>query len=1091
MFSGLSYISLALQPFKIITNTDFMNFKKINNLTGWIVFAIAFFVYLITMERTVSFWDCGEFLSTAYKLEVGHSPGAPLFMLLGRLFGMFAGPQNVAMCINSLSALTSGLTILFLFWTITHFANKLLVKAGEELTTSKLIAIIGAGAVGALAYTFSDTFWFSAVEAEVYASSSFFTAIVFWAILKWEHSADAPHADRWLVLISYLMGLSIGVHLLNLLTIPALAMVYYFRRYKPTLTGGIVAFVVGCVLLGLVQVGLIQYLPIFASKFELLFVNELGLPFDSGALFFILLLCLVFIIALIKEKKPWHHIALRVLLLVIILIGTGSSILMKVLLIGLLAAQYFFFKTPEKAKSVLHMATLCILFTIIGYSSYICIIIRSRADVPIDMTNPDDVLSLLSYLQRDQYGSQPILFGPDYNSQPDGPGESKPIYAERKNPEGKGGRYEMIGTRYISASYPSDQTRFFPRLYDQGHASFYKNYLQLGNDDRPTASDNYSFFFKYQMNWMWWRYFMWNYAGRENDFAGTSYGEPQNGNWISGIKPIDKMFGRGDIDTLPEFYKHNRARNQFYFLPFILGILGLVYQFNRDKRDGIVVSLLFFFTGIAIVIYLNNTPQQPRERDYAYAGATYAFAIWIGLGVLMVSDWLRKFIKQGSGAPAIATIVCLAGVPVLMASQNWDDHDRSQKSLARSTAYNVLSSCDKNAILFTVGDNDTYPLWYMQEIEGYRQDVRIINLSLLGIDWYIDQLNYKINDADAVPMIWKPKDYEADKRNAIVYRPIPGIPADRYLDLEQVLQFTISDDKQNQLESRNGEFYNMLPTKNVAVKVDKAAVLRNGLVSLADSAKILDQIAFTIPKDELYKPDLGILNIVAGVAKDGWRRPIYFSAGFPGGGDFQGMDEYIVLEGLANKLVPIRTGGSSPEMGAPQMANNSKSLDLFLNRFLWGGTDKTNIYFDEKNKAMLMTYRLSGAKIAESLVREGRKADAIKLLDKITASITYESYQYDQAMWSVIAAYYLAGAPDKARKYADIVIRDSKQMVNYITGLSNENARSLAASVDGKPSLAAMQYLAQIAAQAGDNASATKWNKDLQESAAQLGMPLK
>ena len=1066
-----------------------MNFKKINNLSGWAVFAIAFFVYLITMERTVSFWDCGEFLSTAYKLEVGHSPGAPLFMLLGRLFGMFASPQKVALCINSLSALASALTILFLFWTITHFAKRLLLKAGEDLTTGKLVAIMGAGAVGALAYTFSDTFWFSAVEAEVYATSSFFTAIVFWAILKWEHSADAPHADRWLILISYLMGLSIGVHLLNLLAIPAVAMVYYFRKYTPSLLGGLAAFAIGCLLLGFVQVGLIQYLPIFASKFELLFVNDFGLPFDSGAFFFIFLLVLVFAIALIKEKKPWHQIALRVLLAIIVLAGTGSSIVIKIILLALLAAQYFFFKTPAKAKVAFHTATLCLLFTIIGYSSYICIIIRSRADVAIDMTNPDDALSLLSYLQRDQYGAQPILMGPDYNSTPDGVGETKPIYAEKKNAEGKD-YYAMVGTRYISSSYAADQKRLFPRLYDAGHAAFYKNYLHLGEDERPTSGNNYSFFFKYQLNWMWWRYFMWNYAGRQNDFAGTSYGEPQNGNWISGIKSVDKMFGRGDIDEMPEYYKHNHARNQLYFLPLILGILGLIYQFNRERRDGVVVALLFFFTGIAIVIYLNNTPQQPRERDYAYAGATYAFAIWIGLGVLMISDWLRKVVKQGAAAPALATALCLAAVPLLMACENWDDHDRSQKTLARSTAYNVLSSCDKNAILFTVGDNDTYPLWYMQEIEGYRTDVRIVNLSLLGIDWYIDQLNYKINDAEAVPMIWKPEDYEAEKRNVVIYRPIEGIPADRYINLEEVLRFAVSNDRKTQIESRTGDFFNILPTKNVSVKVDKAAVLRNGLVSLADSAKIVDAIAFTIPKDELYKPDLGILNILAGVAKEGWKRPIYFSAGFPGGGDFQGLDEYIVLEGLANKLVPIRTPGSSPEMGAPQSINNSKSLNLFLNQFLWGGTDKKNIYFDEKNKSMLMTYRLSGAKIAESLVRAGRKADAVKLLDKIATDITYESYQYDQGMWSMIAAYYAAGAPYKARKYAEIVIRDSKQMINYISGISNDESKILAASVDGKPSLAAMQYLAQIAAQAGDNASAIKWNKDLQEYAAKLGMPL-
>lgn len=1021
-----------------------MNFKKINNLTGWAVFAIALIVYLITMERTVSFWDCGEFLSTAYRLEVGHSPGAPLFMLLGRLFGMFADPMHVALYINGLSALTSALTILFLFWTITHFAGKLLIKPGETHSRGHLLAIMGAGIVGSLAYTFSDTFWFSAVEAEVYATSSFFTAIVFWAILKWEHSADAPHADRWLVLISYLMGLSIGVHLLNLLTIPALAMVYYFRRYKASLPGGILAFVIGCVLLGAVQVGLIQGIPILASKFELLFVNSFGLPLDSGAIFFILLL-----VAFLAFVITW---------------------------------------AKKRGKYVLHMSMLCVVFALIGYSSYVCTIIRSRADVPIDMTNPDDVLSLLSYLQRDQYGAQPILSGPDFNSRPSSYKKGKPLYAETKR-DGKD-YYEMVGNRQAEPEYAAPDKRLFPRIYDNQHENFYRNYLDLPGEASPTASDNYAFFFKYQMNWMWWRYFMWNYAGRQNDFAGTSYGEPENGNWISGIKFIDKMMGRGDLDEMPEFYKHNRARNQYYFLPFILGILGLVYQFNRNRQDGTIVSLLFFFTGIAIVIYLNNTPQQPRERDYAYAGATYAFAIWIGLGVLMVADWLRKVVKRETGAAGLAGALCLVAVPLLMASQTWDDHDRSRKTLARTTAYNVLSSCDKNAILFTVGDNDTYPLWYMQEIEGYRQDVRVINLSLLGIDWYIDQLSYKINDADAVPMLWKKGDYQANKRDVVFYQEDPSIPKDRYFDIEQVMQYLTSDDRRAQVEYIPGEYANVLPTKNLAIKVDKAAVLRNGLVGVADSGRIADQILFTVPGNSLSKPDLGILNIVAGVAKEGWKRPIYFSAGFAGGGEFQGLDEYIRMEGLANKLVPVRMEGSSPEIGAPQMVNTGKSLSLFLDTFLWGGTDKKDIYFDEKNKTMMMTYRFSGAKVAAALVQEGRKADAVKLLDKIATGITYESYQYDQSMWSIVGAYYQAGAADKARRYAAVIIRDSEQMVRYISQMKEGKARELAIDVDGKSSLSAMQYLAQAAMQAGDAASAEQWARKLQQSAATLGIQL-
>ncbi len=1022
-----------------------MNFRKINNLTGWIVFAVSYIVYLATMERTVSFWDCGEFLSTAYRLEVGHSPGAPLFMLLGRLFGMFAAPQNVALYINSLSALMSGLTILFLFWTITHFARKLLVQHEDDWTTGKLVAVMGAGAVGALAYTFSDTFWFSAVEAEVYATSSFFTAIVFWAILKWEHNADAPHADRWLVLISYLMGLSIGVHLLNLLTIPALAMVYYFRRFTPTLKGGIVAFVLGCVLLGCVQVGLIQGVPILASKFELLFVNSFGLPLDSGAIFFMILLVALFVFLINWSKK--------------------------------------------KGKYILHMSMICVIFALIGYSSYVSIIIRSRADVPIDMTNPDDMLSLISYLQRDQYGAQPIVTGPDFDSKPSEYKPGKPVYAETE----KDGKvyYEQVGNRQSEPVYGGDQTRFFPRMYssDPSHENFYRQYLGINGSDAPSTADNYKFFFKYQLNWMWWRYFLWNYAGRQNDYQGSSYGEAQNGNWFSGIKPVDKFFGRGDIDQMPDSYKNNRARNQLYFLPFILGILGMVYQFNRDRRDGVIIGLLFFFTGIAIVLYLNNTPQQPRERDYAYAGATYAFAIWIGLGVLMVADWFRKFLKQGASAAMAATAICLLAVPVLMAAQEWGDHDRSQKTLARSTAYNVLSSCDSNAILFTIGDNDTYPLWYMQEIEGYRKDVRIINTSLMAIDWYIDQLRNKINAADAVPMLWKSKDYQANKRDVVFYREDPSLPKDRYFDIEQVLQFVTSDDKRTQAQIVTGEYVNMLPTKNISVKVDKAAVVRSGLVSPADTALVDNEMLFTLSGNTLTKGDLAFLNILAGVAKEGWKRPIYFSCGFAGGGDYQGLDEYVQMDGLANKLVPIRTAGSSPQIGAPQRVNLNKSLDLYTKKFLWGGAERKDIYFDEKNRYMMMTYRFSGSKVADALIRENRKADAITLLDKITNNITYEAYPYDQSMWSIADAYYKAGAPDKARAIGDIIVRDNTKMLNYILNLP-EGAKELAAEVDAKSCLGSMQFLAQTAGEHGDAAAAERWTKSLQTMAQQFGIPL-
>jgi hypothetical protein len=717
-----------------------MKFRKVNNIAGWVVFAIAYFVYLKTMEATVSLWDCGEFLSTAYKLEVGHSPGAPLFMLLGRLFSLLAPHKDlVAIFINSMSALMSGLTILFLFWTITHFAKKIFAAEESKLSANSLICIIGAGLVGALAYTFSDTFWFSAVEGEVYATSSFFTAFVFWAALKWEHVADEPHADRWLILIFYMMGLSIGVHLLNLLTIPAIVMIYYFRKYEPTLKGGVIAFLTGCCILGLVQIGIIQYMPIFASKFELLFVNSLGLPFNSGAIFFFVLLAALIIWLIIWSRK--------------------------------------------KGKYFLQLATLCVTFTIIGYSSYVTYLIRAQVNVPINIGDPDNVMSLIPFLQRDQYGAQPIVSGPDFDSRVTAIDDGRAMYAAVQ----KNGKDEYVLVDH-KPEYTFDKTRVFPRIWDfndPAHVSFYRSYLDLGANEAPSGADNLHFFFDYQMNWMYWRYFMWNYAGRQNDMEGQ--GQAKDGNWISGIKPIDKFLGKGDVDQLPQSYRTNRARNQLYFLPFILGLIGVYFHFKKDKKNATIIAVLFFFTGIAIQLYINNVPLQPRERDYSYV-STYAFAVWIGLGVIACSEWLRKYAKGPTPAIA-ATAICLIAVPVLMASQEWDDHDRSEKTIARDHAFNMLSSCDSNAILITNGDNDTYPLWYLQEVEGYRTDVRIINVNLLGTDWQNEQLNYKMNDADPVPVIWKPDQYRGAKLNYIPVYEDPRLNKNQYYNLTEIIQF--------------------------------------------------------------------------------------------------------------------------------------------------------------------------------------------------------------------------------------------------------------------------------------------------------------
>ncbi len=1057
-----------------------MNFRKLNNITGWLVFAIAYITYLLTMEATASLWDCGEFLSTAYRLEVGHSPGAPLFMMLGRLFGILApSPDKVAIFINSMSALMSAFTILFLFWTITHFARKLVVKQDSDLNTGNLIAIMGAGIVGALAYTFSDTFWFSAVEGEVYATSSFFTAIVFWAVLKWEHVADEPHADRWLILIFYLMGLSIGVHLLNLLTIPAIVMVYYFKRYKVTLTGGIVAFLVGCLVLGIVQFGIIQYLPIFASQFELLFVNTMGMPFNSGAIFFIILLAIMFGIGLIRDKKQWHHILLRVLFIVIVLIGTGSSILAKVVLVGLILAQYFFFKTPEKGKQIAQLATLSMLFTIIGYSSYVSIIIRSKADVPIDMGNPDNIMTLIPYLQRDQYGEQPLVFGPDFDSRVTSIEDGRPIYA----PVVKDGKsiYELVDHK---PKYEYDKVRFFPRIHDfndQTHVSFYRSYLGLDQTDEPTAMDNQTFFWGYQMNWMWWRYVMWNYSGRQNDMEGQ--GEAHNGNWISGIKFIDKLAGKGNIDLMPEAYKNNKARNQMYLLPLILGFIGLFYQFKRDKNDGIIVGLLFFFTGIAIVLYLNNTPMQPRERDYAYAGSTYAFAIWIGLGVLLVTDWFRKFMKGAATGPAVlATAVCIVAVPVLMAAEEWDDHDRSQKTIARDHAYNMLMSCDKNAILITYGDNDTYPLWYLQEIEGIRTDIRIINYNLLGTDWQNEQLTFKINDADSLPVIWQPEDYRGGKLNYIPYTQDPRIPADRYFDLEEIINFVSSG--KNMLPSNPDVSY--LPTKNMSIKVDRAAVLKSGLVKIADSASVPSEIRFTYNENAARRSNLALMNIIAGQAKTGWTRPIYMTDGTPN----LGLDAYFQSEGPLRKLIPAVK--QSPVQGIPAFTDLDKNIKLQTQVFTMGGASKNNIYYDEKNRLLFLLYRQNAAELAFSLIASDRKADAIKVLDHFMtmiseSSLSYDVLLYDRSIILLVDAYYRAGAKDKAKKIADKMVKNINDEVKYFHSLNEYKQNGGMDLYLVQQNLNALGYLASSASQFGDPESAKKWQQNLQ--AISQGIP--
>jgi hypothetical protein len=1011
-----------------------MNFRKVNNLVGWVTFAIATFVYLKTMEPTVSFWDCGEFLSCAYNVEVGHSPGAPLFMLIQRMFGILAGGnvQLATKFMNGWSALASSLTILFLFWTITHFARKLVAGRDGEPNGLQTVLIMGAGLVGGLAYTFSDTFWFSAVEAEVYATSSFFTALTFWAILKWEHIANERYADRWLVFIAYMMGLSVGIHLLNLLAIPALAMVYYFKRYEVTRTGTIIAFIAGCVYLGIIQFGILQGIPILASKFDLLFVNSFGLPFDSGAITLVILFIAGMIWALMYARK--------------------------------------------KNNYLLHTAMLSLIFITIGFSSYLAPIIRSRADLPIDMTNPDNAISLTSYLQREQFGAQPLLFGPDFTARPI-EYETKGYMYNRTTKDGKD-HYEVVGKKIDQVFDPADK-RFFPRIWDMNegsHVNFYKSYLGLADGETPTSADNFKFFFNYQLNWMWWRYFMWNYAGRQNDLEGQ--GDPKDGNWISGIKPLDKFLGRGDMDKMQDGYKNNPARNELYLLPFALGLLGIVYQFNRNRRDGIVTAILFFFTGIAIAIYLNMPPLQPRERDYAFAGSTYAFAIWIGLGVLMVHEWLQKALKGASGAYA-AIVLCLVAVPTLMAKENWDDHDRSNKTLAWATAYNTLMSCAPNAILFTFGDNDTYPVWYLQEVEGVRRDVRTINMSLLGIDWYIDQLNYKVNDADAVPMVWTKPDYIGDNHNYVLYYKSPQVPQDRYFNLEEICKFMISKDQNNMVQTMNNEERsNFYPTKNFYIQsLSKDELVKNGVLKAEDTATIVNELKFTFPKDVAYKHDLATLNIIAAIARDGWKRPIYFGGGLPGD-NYVGLQDYMRLEGTVFRLLPYKPATASGlipgEIGSVDV---EKTYDLFMNKYKWGNAHRDDVYFDEKNRIMFMAYRVNAARLAGELSLKGKNAEAKSVLDKVMKNISERAYFYDATAYYMAISYYQIGAKKEARDLTMKLARNAADDVNYILSLDENGRESL--RNDLQRDVTIVNVLKNTATQSGDVETARNLEQQL------------
>ncbi|MBP5659212.1 MAG: DUF2723 domain-containing protein [Paludibacteraceae bacterium] len=1030
-------------------------FKLWNVIVGWVVFAIAAATYLLTIEPTASFWDCGEFISSADKLDVGHPPGAPFFMLMGHFFSLFASDaSHVAMCVNALSALASAFTILFLFWTITALAKKL-VKPDN---LAHIIALLGSGAVGALAYTFSDTFWFSAVEGEVYASSSLFTAVVFWLILKWYDHADDEGSDKWLILIAYLMGLSIGVHLLNLLTIPAIVLVYYFRKYEFSWSGVLLAFLASVGILAFVLYGIIPGVPTIAGWFELAFVNGMGLPFNTGLAVYLVLLAAALVWAAVSTAKAEKIGVQEIIafLLAFTLAGTPflrESVLIGVLVVAALAA-ILFAKKELISPRLLNTASLMIAVIIIGYSSYAALVIRSNADTPMDQNSPDNVFSLKYYLNREQYGDTPLLYGQTYNA----PVELEirgnmciPVekqghaqYAPAPRVEGQKDHYAITGykTQYV---YMKEFMMLFPRMWSaQGsHVGAYKEWANIkGRRVRydycgqqkteyvPTFGENLRFFFRYQVNYMYWRYFMWNFSGRQNDLQG--YGEIHKGNWLTGFHLIDNAM-LGDQDMLPTELKENKGHNVYYMLPLLLGLIGLIWQATKTgskqiKENGLVkavkdytglrsftiTALLFLLTGLAIVVYLNQTPYQPRERDYAYAGSFYAFCIWIGFGVLALIDSISQSLKSESGKALAATAVTLVTllVPVQMASQNWDDHDRSQRYVCRDFGANYLKSCQPNGIIFSNGDNDTFPLWYNQEVEGVGTDLRVCNLSYLQTDWYISQMKRPYYDSPALPISWEYKDFMPGTNEVVWTDNRIGQP----LEVSKAFQFLRSDDP----KTKNREGENYLPSDQLYVLAP-------------DSSHINLKKARRFTRSEMM--------IMEMLSQNNWQRPMYFAVSV-GPDYYMGLEPYFECTGMAYRITPNRSPNNQPRVAVEEMYDN------MINKFKYGNCKAEGIYLDENTLRMCRTHRMMFSQLAEVLVNRKDYERATIVLDKAFEELPGTNVNYDYTAASMAILYLRMGEKQKAEPILREVAKTCSEYILWGKSLSKDHRKAMKNTID-------------------------------------------
>ena len=1063
-----------------------MNYKRLNTIIGWLVFVIAAVTYCMTIEPTASFWDCPEFITTGYKMEVGHPPGAPIFMLTANLFSQFTSdPSKVAMMVNTMSALLSALCILFLFWSITMLVKKL-VAGSKDPDMWQMITIFGAGIVGALAYTWSDTFWFSAVEGEVYAYSSFCTAVTFWLILKWEENADMPHSSRWLVLIAYLIGVSVGVHLLNLLCITAIVLVYYFKKSEnPNWKGGIIAFILSGVIIAAVLYGIVPGIVKVGGWFELLFVNGLGLPFNTGVIIYIILLVGLLIWGAYETQRgDRKHLMYLSFLLTVAFAGipfyghTAGGIVLGIVILAIGAIYLFANGIPEKIKpsaTVLNTIMLCVMMITIGYSSYAVIVIRSTANPPMDQDSPEDIFALGEYLAREQYGSRPLLYGQTYASE---------IVYELKNEKKysyyspvskfKGnayGRKEKANESEKDSYYIMDEKReyvyaqnmLFPRMYskDADHVAEYKSwcggikgrtvtYNQRGNNMKltiPTQAENLKFFVRYQVNFMYWRYFMWNFAGRQNDIQ-NRYGEVENGNWVTGFNFIDKMLVGGDNKLLPDSLT-GKGHNVFYCLPLLLGIIGLLWQIGKGREGThqfIVVLALFFMTGLAIVVYLNQTPLQPRERDYAYAGSFYAFAIWIGLGVAAISEWLGKLAGK-KAAPVIAAVICLL-VPIQMVSQTWDDHDRSGRYACRDFGQNYLSTLPEKGypIIFTNGDNDTFPLWYNFETEGFRTDARCCNLSYLMTDWYIDQMKRPAYESPALPISFKRIDYEEGTNDFITINPE---------DKEILLKNNSREAVENSFELHNVMDYwikqhHMIPTDTIWLKIDKDAVLRSGMkipdiyLGATDEetkAKMPDRMVISLKgRSTLLKSEIMMLDLIA---QCNWERPLFIATTVPNS-SYLGLGNFFLLEGLAYRITPFDWKVAGDRSRATGSVDTEKMYANIMS-FKYGGLDKPGVYLDETNRRMCQSLRRLVTQLSIELFNEGKKDKALSILESVDAGISDQVLPLNDPMYgssSEIANLYLnLNRKDRATEIIVATTENSLQLMRWYLSMNNRNLK--------------------------------------------------